>query len=77
MPFVQGGALKTCGPSGLMTKWTRVTLCFENITPTSALQSAERAKGRVFLSKDAPTPEHTPQLGPMVTGQQVASDDRV
>lgn len=68
MPFVQGGALKTCGPSGLMTKWTRVT---------SALQSAERAKGRVFLSKDAPTPEHTHQLGPMVTAQQVASDDRV
>lgn len=31
----------------------------------------------MFLSLDTPIPGHTPQLGPMGTGQQVASDDKV
>lgn len=39
--------------------------------------SNQRAKGTMFSSLDAPIPGHTPQLGPMGTGQQVASYDKV
>lgn len=76
MPRAQGGALKTCGPVGLMTQWTRVTWALKTLHPYLPCGN-QRAKGAVFLPLEAPIPGHTPQLGPMGTGQQVASDDKV